>query len=99
MARYERITVLGEAELVEAMADVPAWKLDGVRLVRAFEFDDFGAAWAFMTRVAVVSELLFHHPDWSNSWNKVEIAITNHDAGGLTELDIEFCRRVDELLI
>jgi 4a-hydroxytetrahydrobiopterin dehydratase len=44
-----------------------------------------------------IAERLFHHPEWSNVWSRVEIAITNHDAGGLTELDIEFCRRVDRL--
>ena len=48
--------------------------------------------------VALIAERLFHHPEWSNVYSTVEIAITNHDAGGLTELDIEFCRSVNALL-
>jgi 4a-hydroxytetrahydrobiopterin dehydratase len=51
-----------------------------------------------MSQVALIAERLDHHPEWSNVWNKVRIEITNHDAGGVTELDVEFCRRVDGLV-
>ncbi|MGI9602648.1 MAG: 4a-hydroxytetrahydrobiopterin dehydratase [Acidimicrobiales bacterium] len=72
------------------------WTRDGDRLRRSFRFDDFGQAFGFMTRVALIAERLFHHPEWSNVYDRVEIAITTHDAGGLTELDLEFARRVND---
>jgi 4a-hydroxytetrahydrobiopterin dehydratase len=73
------------AEEIQArMVDVPGWEhLDG-RLHRELTFTDFSAAFAFMTRVALLAEQLDHHPDWSNSWNKVTIDIASHAAGGLT---------------
>ena len=50
-----------------------------------------------MTKVAAIAEELDHHPDWSNSWNKVEIAVVNHQAGGVTEIDFVLCEKIDEL--
>ena len=97
MSNYERMPVLGASELHAALATLPLWERQGDRLCRRFEFDDFSEAWAFMSRVALIAEKLFHHPEWSNVYNTVEIAITNHDAGGLTALDIDFCTRVDKL--
>jgi 4a-hydroxytetrahydrobiopterin dehydratase len=82
-------------ELDAATATLPDWEVRDGRLVRSFEFADFVAAFGFMTRVALVAEKLFHHPDWSNSWNRVDIAIVNHDAGGLTARCVELARRID----
>ena len=62
------------------------------------EFSDFSEAFAFMVRVAEIAEELDHHPDWSNSWNQVIIAVTSHSAGGLTTMDVGFAERVDDLL-
>lgn len=98
MANVERKELLSGPELAQAVADIPHWGIEDNTFTRTFEFADFNEAFGFMTRVALVAERLFHHPEWSNVWNKVEIAVTNHDAGGLTELDVEFCRRVDALL-
>ena len=56
-------------------------------LERTFRFADFAEAWGFMSRVALLAERADHHPDWSNSWNRVHIRLTTHDAGGLTEKD------------
>ena len=70
---------------------------DGDRFHRTLKFGSFTEAFGFMSSVALIAERLFHHPEWSNVYSTVEIAITNHDAGGLTELDIEFCRRVNAL--
>jgi 4a-hydroxytetrahydrobiopterin dehydratase len=72
-------------------------EVDG-KLHRGFEFTDFAEAWAFMQRVAAVAEELDHHPDWSNSWNKVTIDLFSHSAGALTDKDRELARRIDRLL-
>jgi 4a-hydroxytetrahydrobiopterin dehydratase len=68
--------------------DVPAgWQLVDGRWHRSFTFADFSQAWAFMSRVALLAEKQDHHPDWSNSWNKVEIVLWSHDVGGVSERD------------
>ena len=78
--------------------DVPeGWAVVGHALRKEFVFADFAAAWAFMGRVAAVAEELDHHPDWSNSWNKVVIDIASHDAGGITDLCFTFAAKVDAL--
>ncbi len=89
--------LLGDQEIAAALKDLPGWERRGDKLHATFNFSDFSEAFGFMSRVALVSERLFHHPEWSNVWSTVEIAITNHAAGGLTELDLEFARRVDKL--
>ena len=88
---------LSTDEIEAAVAARPAWRLDGDHLRREFRFADFSAAFAFMTRVAMVAEQLDHHPEWSNVYNRVDLRITTHDAGGLTELDLAFVDRVDTL--
>ena len=86
------------AEDVQArMVEVPGWELVDGKLHREFVFADFSEAFGFMTRVALSAEKLDHHPNWSNVYNRVDIAVTTHDAGGLTALDAEFVRRVDAL--
>ena len=90
-------TLLTPGERASLAARLPAWEIDGDHLRRTFGFVDFSEAWAFMGRVAVVAEALQHHPDWSNSWNQVEIAVTTHSAGGLTGLDVTFAEAMDGL--
>jgi len=76
-----------------------AWiERDGA-LRRVFEFDDFSAAFAFMTRVALLAESAQHHPEWSNVYNRVEITLTTHDAGNtVTEADRSLATAIDRLL-
>ena len=66
-------------------------------LHKTFVFRDFVAAFGFMARVALVAEKMGHHPDWSNSYRRVEVRLTTHDAGGLTELDVTLAERMDRL--
>jgi 4a-hydroxytetrahydrobiopterin dehydratase len=66
-------------------------------LHRELRFASFSAAFAFMTRVALAAEVLNHHPEWSNVYNRVSITLTTHDAGGLTELDVQLATTVDKL--
>lgn len=82
----------------EAARDaLPEWQLVAGRdaLSRTFKFADFSAAFGFMTRVALAAEKLDHHPEWLNVWNRVEITLSTHDAGGLTKRDIELAKIID----
>ena len=74
------------------------WNNDGKALHRQFVFKNFSEAWAFMSRVALLAEARDHHPNWSNVWNKVEITLTTHDAGGLTEKDLSLAAAINALL-
>ncbi|MFD2520664.1 4a-hydroxytetrahydrobiopterin dehydratase [Emticicia soli] len=75
------------------------WKEENNKLSRTFKFKDFSEAFAFMTRVAILAEVHAHHPDWSNTWNKVEINLTTHDAGNkITEKDRNLADAIDKLV-
>jgi 4a-hydroxytetrahydrobiopterin dehydratase len=75
------------------------WKEENNQLKRTFEFKDFVEAWAFMNKVALVAEKMNHHPNWSNTYNTVEIALTSHDAGNtVTERDHKLAKKIDQLL-
>lgn len=91
---------LTETERDAALAVLPGWRLrsDGLALERSFRFGDFSAAFGFMTRVALLAERADHHPEWSNVYNRVEIALTTHDAGGLSERDVAMARGIEALL-
>ena len=80
------------------MADItpPAgWSVVDGKLHREFSFGDFTEAFAFMTRVAFAAEKLNHHPDWSNSWNKVSIDIVSHEKGGITETCVALAEKIN----
>jgi 4a-hydroxytetrahydrobiopterin dehydratase len=78
---------------------VPHWQPVGGRdaIRRTFTFQDFNAAFGFMTRAALVAEQMNHHPEWTNVWNRVEVTLSTHDAGGLTELDLKLAESMDRL--
>ena len=90
-------TLLTEAEIDELLAAHPAWTRDGERLRRTYECGSFVAAFGFMSSVALIAENLFHHPEWRNVYGTVEIAITDHDAGGISTNDRAFIEKVDTL--
>ena len=90
-------TLLTEAEIDELLAAHPAWTRDGDRLCRTYECGSFVAAFGFMASVALIAENLFHHPEWRNVYGTVEIAITDHDAGGISTNDRAFIEKVDAL--
>lgn len=91
---------LTEAERAAALQRVPGWaRVQGQdALARTFRFDDFSAAFGFMTRVALAAERMNHHPEWSNVWNEVRITLTTHDAGGLTEKDVQLAEVIDRIV-
>ena len=78
---------------------VPHWILLGNRdaITRTFKFQNFLEAFAFMGKVAIFAEELNHHPEWFNVWNKVEITLSTHDSGGLTQLDINLAKKIDQI--
>jgi 4a-hydroxytetrahydrobiopterin dehydratase len=75
------------------------WTEKNNKLFRSFEFKDFKEAFAFMTKVALVAEKMNHHPDWNNSYNKVDISLSSHDAGDtVTDKDRELAEKIDNLI-
>jgi 4a-hydroxytetrahydrobiopterin dehydratase len=87
---------LSEPEILERIASLPMWVLREGKLHRAFTFADFSEAFAFMTRVAILAEKANHHPDWSNSWNKVAIDLMSHDVKGLSRRDFDLAAAIDK---
>ena len=92
-----RPTRLSDDARTEALAELPGWSLVEGReaITRSFRFPDFKAAFAFMTQVALKAEQMDHHPEWFNVYNRVEVVLATHDAGGLTTLDIDLARYMD----
>jgi 4a-hydroxytetrahydrobiopterin dehydratase len=84
-----RPTVLSDAALEAALARLPGWSIVDGKLQREFRFGDFNQAFAFMTRAALLAEQMNHHPEWWNVYSRVRVDLTTHDAGGISELDIE----------
>jgi 4a-hydroxytetrahydrobiopterin dehydratase len=81
--------------------DAPdGWELEkgGKALVRSLTFADFGEAFAFLTRVALLAEKVDHHPEFTSVWNRVDLRLTSHDAGGVTERDLRLAAAINGLL-
>lgn len=92
---------LTEIERNAALAELPEWTLsrEGKAIARSFRFADFNEAFGFMTRVALLADKADHHPEWSNVYNRVEIELTTHDAGGLSARDVALAKAIDILLL
>lgn len=93
MAKIERMPA---AEVQRRLSELADWELDNDKLHRVYQFADFIAAFGFMARVALVAESMNHHPEWSNVYNRVEVHLTTHDAGGISERDFDLARRMNE---
>jgi 4a-hydroxytetrahydrobiopterin dehydratase len=87
------------AARTKALRALPQWKKvpgrDAIR--RSLKFADFNEAWGFLSRVALAAEKADHHPEWSNVYNKVEIVLSTHDAGGVSEKDVSLAKFIDSL--
>ena len=92
------IAKLSPAEVEARLGVLPDWVIDQHKLYRHFVFDDFVEAFGFMSRVALLAEAMDHHPEWSNVYNRVEIHLTTHDAGGISERDFALAERINRLL-
>ena len=88
---------LTDAEISEHMKALPKWELGEDRIKRTFKFKDFVEAFGWMSSVALIAERMNHHPEWKNVWATVEVELSTHDAGGLTELDMKLAAAMDAL--
>ena len=95
-----RIAPLSDADRADALDALADWDYDEARdaIVRRFVFADFAEAFGFMARVALMAEKADHHPEWSNVWNRVEILLTTHDAGGLSARDVALAEAIDAIV-
>ena len=88
---------LSDDEIQQRLAGLPGWSLDGGKLAREFRFDNFARAFGFMASAAIEADKLNHHPEWSNVYNRVTVHLVTHEAKGITELDFELARKMNEL--
>ena len=93
------IARLSEEERAELLPALDGWTHDAARdgIARRFKFGDFVAAFGFMAKVALLAEKADHHPEWSNVYNRVDILLTTHDAGGLSMRDVELAKAIDKI--
>ena len=89
--------LLSADQTIALATELPEWTISNGKLKREIKFADFNQAFGFMTRVALVAETIGHHPEWSNVWNRVVIELTTHDLGGLSGLDVQLAKRIDDL--
>lgn len=91
---------LTDTERDTALSALPEWTLrqDGLAIVRRFTFGDFSQAFGFMTRVALYAEKADHHPEWFNVWNRVDVTLTTHDAGGLSQRDVAMATAINAIV-
>jgi 4a-hydroxytetrahydrobiopterin dehydratase len=89
--------LLSDDDIARRLDDRREWKRDGDSIKRGFKFDDFQGSVDFVNRITPPAEEMNHHPDITISWNKVELTLTTHSEGGLTENDFELAARIDSL--
>jgi len=92
-----RPSKLDDAEIAKRLQSMKGWSLDHGKLHKKFKFENFSEAFAWMTRIAMVAETMNHHPEWSNVYNRVEVDLTTHDAGGISPADFELASVMDRL--
>jgi 4a-hydroxytetrahydrobiopterin dehydratase len=89
--------LLSAEQIQDKMIQVPGWTTDGSSLRRAYQFRDFIHAFGFMSASAVAIEKINHHPEWTNTYNRVDVTLTTHDAGGVTQADFDLAVILDTL--
>tara|TARA_B100001250_G_C19306063_1_gene574103 strand:+ start:317 stop:604 length:288 start_codon:yes stop_codon:yes gene_type:complete len=92
------ISLIDENQLTYFIEKNPSWTIYNKAIKKEFEFDNFVDAFGFMSKIALLSERMDHHPNWQNSYNKVRIELTTHDKGGITNNDIKLARSIDQLI-
>ena len=94
MAKPTRMT---DEQVAERLAGLSGWALEDGKLHREFRFDDFVAAFGFMSRVALAAERMDHHPEWFNVYNRVVVDLRTHDCDGISDRDFALARKIDAL--
>ena len=87
---------LDSDEIELGLSKISNWKLDNDRIKKTFEFKNFGDAFAFMTRMAIEIERMNHHPEWFNVYNKINVELTTHDVGGISNFDFKLAKIMDD---
>ena len=90
-------TKLTDAEIQESLKDLSGWSVENAKLHREYKFPDFIHAFGFMATAAPAIESMNHHPEWFNVYNRVTVDLTTHDAGGVTAMDVELARKLEEI--
>ena len=88
---------LDAAAIAAALTQLEGWSIDGGKLYREFRFANFSEAFGFMTRAALAAETANHHPEWFNVYDRVRVHLTTHDAGGLTQKDVDLASHMNTL--
>ena len=91
------IAKLTSQDIQHALVQLPGWQLDQGKLYRRFAFGSFVDAFGFMSQVALLAEAMDHHPEWSNVYNRVDIHLTTHDAGGISARDVELAEKISAI--
>ena len=89
---------LSESSIEEKLKNLPGWSIKKDKLHKEFQFNDFNHAFGFMTRAAMEIEKMNHHPEWFNVYNRITIDLTTHDAGGITNNDLNLARILNSLV-
>ena len=89
---------ISEAEIIEELKKLEGWNIKDNKLHKEFQFDSFNQAFGFMTRAAMEIEKMNHHPEWFNVYNRITIDLTTHDAGGITNNDLNLARILNSLV-
>ena len=89
---------LTESVIEEKLKNLPGWSLKNEKLYKEFQFNDFNQAFGFMTRAAIEIEKMNHHPEWFNVYNRITVELTTHDAGGITDNDVNLARILNSLI-
>lgn len=90
---------LSDKDLLKALDQLPGWTKNNNALEKSFEFEDFRTAMSAMLRLSYEAEDMNHHPEWSNTYNRLTIRLSTHDTGGISKKDIELAERIERLLI
>ncbi len=93
-----RVQKLSDADVTSRLPEIPGWELSDGKLQRILTFDTFVHAFGFMSSVALLAEAMNHHPDWSNVYNRVTIGLNTHDVGGISDLDFELAKKINDLV-
>lgn len=91
-------TVLSKEELAKQLTTIEGWELVEGKLHTQIEFENFKEAFSMMTRIAFEAEALNHHPEWTNVYNQLDISLSTHDAGGITQKDIDLAKKINALI-